>query len=609
MNHVLSIFILICHDSIAEQLREPPVLQLSDCGGASETKCGTIEFIAHTFSIPPTTFTTRVYKDATDDNLDNIRLGAGPTLIVERGKTYKITLINTLGPESEDNPPFPAILNGMNSPNTTSIHTHGCHISGEQPADYVLEDVIPGATKTYIYSMPEDHAGGMHFYHPHHHGCAALQVGGGAYGAFIIQDDTAADGLADWYVDMPELVAIIGAFDLKWLRGIFSTNVDDLTSAQPETSFYLINGQYQPEIHLIRNEWLKLRLGHIDAQNDVTIDIDSSHCTVYLLGKDGIVLNQTPRLIASNNLYLHGAGRAEIAISCDLPVGETVDILIQNSVIGIFIITNDIGTQLTNLRQFAPIRPTYLTSLIDYTGPWQQYPKGNGGQTQDFFKLSLSQKTVNGKILAIEQVGDTKHNSIVSMTADMAQKWQIKSSGKHPFHIHIHQFQLGEDITSNSMGPTGWSQKGDWVDTITTTVEIRFWAATFGGNVFLHCHNLPHEDLGAVAIAWVNGGCNADMTQTMEDGPPCRFLSGDTGGSSSHVNVVGFNDVIANNDLGELNGDSVKVKHNYNYGYIILVGVIAFILINNVFIGCWCLGKGMNKAYVKMDMVGVDDEI
>ncbi len=67
-----------------------------------------------------------------------------------------------------------------------SIHTHGCHISGEAPADYVLEDVAPGKSKTYIYSMPEDHAGGMHFYHPHHHGCAALQVGGGAYGAFII---------------------------------------------------------------------------------------------------------------------------------------------------------------------------------------------------------------------------------------------------------------------------------------------------------------------------------------------------------------------------------------------------------------------------------------
>ncbi len=42
-----------------------------------------------------------------------------------------------------------------------------------------------------------------------------------------------------------------------------------------------------------------------------------------------------------------------------------------------------------------------------------------------------------------------------------------------------------------------------------------------------------------------------------------------------------------------------------------LIGVIAFILINNMFIGCWCLGKGKNKQYenVKFDMVGDDEEI
>eukprot|EP01084_Bolivina_argentea_P254587 428027_1 len=36
----------------------------------------------------------------------------------------------------------------------------------------------------------------------------------------------------------------------------------------------------------------------------------------------------------------------------------------------------------------------------------------------------------------------------------------------------------------------------------------------------------------------------------------------------------------------------VAPKSNYNYyGYIILIGVIAFVLINNIFFGCWCITR------------------
>eukprot|EP01084_Bolivina_argentea_P053130 97545_1 len=49
---------------------------------------------------------------------------------------------------------------------------------------------------------------------------------------------------------------------------------------------------------------------------------------------------------------------------------------------------------------------------------------------------------------------------------------------------------------------------------------------------------------------------------------------------------------------------SKNIENSYNYyKYIGLIGVIAFILINNIFIGCWCLGKYKNKGYAKCDMV------
>eukprot|EP00481_Brizalina_sp_1-RS-2013_P000449 TRINITY_DN1156_c0_g1_i1.p1 TRINITY_DN1156_c0_g1~~TRINITY_DN1156_c0_g1_i1.p1 ORF type:complete len:105 (+),score=8.38 TRINITY_DN1156_c0_g1_i1:112-426(+) len=36
-----------------------------------------------------------------------------------------------------------------------------------------------------------------------------------------------------------------------------------------------------------------------------------------------------------------------------------------------------------------------------------------------------------------------------------------------------------------------------------------------------------------------------------------------------------------------------KSSESHMFSYILLIGVIAFILINNIFIGCWCLKRIM----------------
>lgn len=60
-----------------------------------------------------------------------------------------------------------------------------------------------------MYTIPCDHAGGTFWYHPHHHGSTALQMGGGAMGALIIEDRQDIHGIPDQYFDMPELVLTI----------------------------------------------------------------------------------------------------------------------------------------------------------------------------------------------------------------------------------------------------------------------------------------------------------------------------------------------------------------------------------------------------------------
>ena len=60
-----------------------------------------------------------------------------------------------------------------------------------------------------VYTLPCDHAGGTFWYHPHHHGSIALQIGGGAMGALIVEDRPDVHGIPDQYADMPEIIVTV----------------------------------------------------------------------------------------------------------------------------------------------------------------------------------------------------------------------------------------------------------------------------------------------------------------------------------------------------------------------------------------------------------------
>ena len=68
----------------------------------------------------------------------------GPTMRMESCRTYNLTVKNTL---TLPNPG--GDWNTMKDPNTTNVHTHGLHISGESPADDVLfVEILPGEEHT-----------------------------------------------------------------------------------------------------------------------------------------------------------------------------------------------------------------------------------------------------------------------------------------------------------------------------------------------------------------------------------------------------------------------------------------------------------------------------
>ena len=90
-----------------------------------------------------TQFKTRIYK------VDGVVKFGGPRWEVEVGDRIELTLVNRLGEDNNkigdaQSPQGDGVLgeiggsNTLHKPNTTNLHTHGLHVSGEAPYDYVL---------------------------------------------------------------------------------------------------------------------------------------------------------------------------------------------------------------------------------------------------------------------------------------------------------------------------------------------------------------------------------------------------------------------------------------------------------------------------------------
>mmetsp|Transcript_82655 Transcript_82655/g.266564 ORF Transcript_82655/g.266564 Transcript_82655/m.266564 type:complete len:775 (+) Transcript_82655:43-2367(+) len=251
----------------------------------------------------------------------------GPTIFVKPGETPEITLQNDL---RWPDPECGALNLGFCRANTTNLHTHGLHVSAQYNfQDDVFVHVMPGEHHTYKIDLPAYHMGGTHWYHPHSHHSAAVQAGGGSFGAIIVEDPKGA--LPKEFEDMEEKVVMISLIDGSLIinaNGVFgqpllermamghlwrshgrSVNFPDIA--------VLVNGLYKPKMTIEDNKWYRFRM--VYAAVELVLSIFSgfsehSTCEMQLLAKDGVYLHEAPRFV--DRLYFASGNRVDIAIRC-----------------------------------------------------------------------------------------------------------------------------------------------------------------------------------------------------------------------------------------------------------------------------------------------------
>ena len=492
-------FLLIAFQVVAqEQLVEPQVLS---------SKKGKLDFTVSltkgTFETSCHTITTRLYQVG-----DNTPTSPGPTLRLNKGDALNVHLINNLPADESQGTP-----NTFRAPNTTNFHTHGLHVSPAASADDVLyTDITGGQELKSKFSVPNYHTSGTYWYHPHFHGSTAIQVGGGAIGAIIVEDSK-SDKIPVAISSMPEKLLVFSQIKLDQMRLMTGKADDDLWQAQPKESCsqaqisedadsFLVNGQSHPYLEIETNQWTRLRLLNGAMMSWLEINKPES-CEFQLLAKDGIYLNDAPREVTHS--VLPGGGRADIAIKCS----STGDVELKSAQIKS---TNEFlweGNLLTlrvlpSEKPVADALPKLCYSYPCYL-PDLQNTVAQGNTT---FSLTDDASTdtflFDGQSFNISEPAYT-------MELETTQNFTLENINFHTFHIHISPFQL---LMDGGPEDDNYFLAGDWHDTIflpdlpiayDNKIKVGYQSDGFAGDYVMHCHILPHEDQGMMSYIHVTG--------------------------------------------------------------------------------------------------------
>lgn len=394
-------------------------------------------------------------------------MATAPVIRMQAGKKYMLTLRNTASEAS-------------------NLHTHGLHISGDGNSDDITRVVEPGGCLSYTYDIGADHRGGTFWYHAHKHGETKRHVAGGAFGMVIIEDKAG---------DLPNDSA---------LRE-FATNTDyelPLIAFALASNSVFGNGQSPTAFDVFADTWYRLRVVSVEDAGAL-MDLTVSGCVAHAVAYDGVWRSTVPGP-AGSDFQLTGASRVDLAVKC----ASSGSVSFGGTVIAQLIVMSGGGSGVTS--------PYFQGSAT-----WQPRPGLNAGHyLEDLsgtsgvpYNVKMSGGNINRRSWDPDQ-------SLAVMQYEDVQEWTIQGSGKHPFHLHVYHMQI---VT---LGGCGHHEEGQYYDVISSSdgdCTVRFRMADIAGRVVLHCHNLQHEDNGAMTWIDVIGGPSPDTSNI-------DYCPGDTGG-------------------------------------------------------------------------------
>jgi FtsP/CotA-like multicopper oxidase with cupredoxin domain len=460
--------------------------------------------LALTLDARPATVDMRAPQPVSTYTFDGVV--PGRTLELNAGDLLNVTLTNNLPPL--DGHEHPVDLTRPHEWTTTNLHTHGLHVSPSGNSDNVFVSIPPGERFDYAIQLPNDHPGGLFWYHPHRHGGVTQQVRGGMAGALIVRGEL--DAVPE-VAAAKEHVIVLQAIEL----GDEFQLLDPIPNPTTEQAFfprtqilYTANGVLNPRIRMAPGEVQRWRF--VNAAEGKFMALELQDHDLHVLAWDGLTL-----------------ASADQQASVMLAAGNRVDLLVRAGKPGVYELTLSPGSsQHPDIPGMAHATP-WDPSSGPPTGELAPRPVLTVEVTGDAVRMALpdSLPAFDPPMLPIARtrefaytVDRLEDNTFLSFGVDghsfdpdrapyqvklnTAEEWTLYNGvdnrlpeHAHGFHIHVNPFKV---IAVNGR-PLA---KPVWYDTFAlsgiTGDSITFQSnfTDFTGKFVNHCHILAHEDLG-----------------------------------------------------------------------------------------------------------------
>lgn len=390
----------------------------------------------------------------------------GPVIELREGQRVAITFANRLDLES-------------------TIHWHGLAVPAEQDGS-PMDPVEPYADRLYTFEVPIGSAG-TYWYHPHAHETNTLQVGHGLAAPLIVRgSDDPLQGLSEQTLMITSLgldsnaQVITGSTSMSGMGAMMMSGIGEL----------LVNGRKLPVYTVTPGATERWRIINATADRYLRLSLDGHYFAV--VGTDGGLLDQP--LPGLSEWLLAPAQRVEIVVSMntrrstrytlrDLGYGGGMNGSSDSELMTV---------QTSGAVALAPIElPRILRPIIELgpaTVQQQVVLSGAGmGMTGAFL--------INGRRFDMDRVD-------LETVVGRVELWEIVNASfmDHPIHIHGTQFQV---VGRTVRGVPIAAALPGWFDTVNVpageTVTIKTQQMLPGKRMF-HCHLLPHEDAGMMAV-------------------------------------------------------------------------------------------------------------
>ena len=442
----------------------------------------------------------------------------------------------------------------MNNPhdfNTTNLHVHGIqtvpHLFnpvGTSDPKALMIAIEPGTSFTYNFPIPKDHPSGLYWYHPHHHGATDVQVGGGMAGLLVVR------GPID---RVPEIAAAREIFLAVQTLELNPTPNDprrlqfEFVAYQPpypqgdgyncafDYMIVMVNGQpvsfvdyvykgpkqakadasvrftqHEPPVYAMQpGEVVRLRI--LQGSNFMFMPMTLPGMEAYVIERDGINLLAPELLDQSNPVHTVDSTNAYAGTSIDMPPGGRAELLIRATKPGTYTLRSvavrhfaDMFYPEIELARFVVAgSPMPMKIPKSLPTPVREYPPISNKEIARTRVLGFSEAPSTSILPGVAYLlnGRSYDETRVDYSPKVgtAEEWTLTNTSDegHPFHLHTNSFEV---LEVNGAPIPRTIRDVIWIPPasggLPGSVRIRMRFKQWYGKDVLHCHILPHEDLG-----------------------------------------------------------------------------------------------------------------